>query len=90
VVAIRNVTAYPTGMLLVPIGTPKPKGSPLWTPHLFVQWLSILLLHNGYTPARTGKTGTENCSDSGHISVPVLLSSGRESEQKALPSDKLE
>ena len=28
--------------------------------------------------------------DNKSISVPVLLSSGRESEQKALPSDKLE
>ena len=28
--------------------------------------------------------------DNKSISVPVLLSSGRESKQKALPSDKLE
>ena len=34
----------PTGMLLAPIGNPEPKGlRPLWTPRLFVQWLSILL-----------------------------------------------
>ena len=63
-----------TGVLLAPIGNPEPKGAfPLWTPHLFVQWLSILLPHVGYAPARTGKTGTEICPGDGHISVPVFV-----------------
>ena len=46
---------------------------PLWTPRLFVQWLSILLPHVGFAPARTGKTGTEICPGGGQISVPVFV-----------------
>ena len=46
----------PTGVLLAPIGNPEPKGLfPLWKPHLFVQWLFILLRHTGYTPAEQVK-----------------------------------
>lgn len=56
----------------------------LWTPHLFVQWLSILLLHAGYAPARTGKTGTEIRPDSGQISVPVLFDKYRKSVRQFL------
>ena len=32
---------------------------------LSMQWRSILLPHDGYAPARTGKTGTEVCPNSG-------------------------
>ena len=46
---------------------------PLWTPRPSMQWLSILLLHAGYAPARTGKTGTEICPGGGQISVPVFV-----------------
>ena len=46
---------------------------PLWTPRLSVQWLSILLPHAGYAPARTGKTDTEIHPGDGHISVPVFV-----------------
>ena len=46
--------------------------APLDTPP-FVQWLSILLPHAGYAPARTGKTGTEIRPDGGQISVPVFV-----------------
>ena len=64
----------PTGVLLAPIGNPEPKGAfPLWTPHLFVQWLSILFPHNGCSPSRTGKTGTKICPPPGQISVPVFV-----------------
>lgn len=57
-----------------PYWKPRAKGAmPLWTPRLSVQWLSILFPHNGCSPARTGKTGTEICPDSGQISVPVFV-----------------
>ena len=46
---------------------------PLWTPRLSMHWLSVLLLHAGYAPARTGKTDTEIHPGDGHISVPVFV-----------------
>lgn len=77
----------PTGVLLAPIGNPEPKGlCPSGHPTCPCSGYPSF----GYAPTRTGKTGTEIYPNSGQISVPVLLSSGRESEQKALPSDKLE
>ena len=73
----------PTGMLLAPIGCPRAKVTALlWIPHLFVQWLSILFQHDGCAPARTGKTGTEICPDSGQISAPVLFGSRGKRETK--------
>ena len=49
-----------------PYWKPRAKGAlPLWTPRLSMQWRSILLPHDGYAPARTGKTGTEVCPNSG-------------------------
>ena len=49
-----------------PYWKPRAKGAlPLWTPRLSMQWRSILLPHDRYAPARTGKTGTEVCPNSG-------------------------
>lgn len=64
---------------------------PLWTPRLFMQWLSILLPHVGYAPARTGKTDTEIRPDGGQISVPAFVQRllGKDG-LKALLTNKLE
>ena len=49
-----------------PYWKPRAKGAlPLWTPRLSMQWRSILLPHDRYAPARTGKTGPEVCPNSG-------------------------